>query len=161
LVISGAYADDLFSEMGVIKPKVRVEAPEFTLASLGGGERSLEDFKGKVILLNFWATHCEPCREEMPAMERLWKEMKGKGFVIIAVAGDRGSPKRVEEFCKTHGVTFPVLLDPRGDVRRTYEVTVLPTSYIIGRDGKFIGKVIGERQWDGTAAFKLVGGLLK
>jgi peroxiredoxin len=160
-VISCAYAFDLFSELGVIRPKVRVEAPGFTLASLGGGDRSLEEFKGKVILLNFWATHCEPCREEMPAMERLWREMKKRGLVIIAVAADRGSPKKVEEFCKTTGVTFPVLLDPEGDVRRTYEVTVLPMSYIIGRDGKFIGKVIGEREWDGRAAFEFFEDLLK
>jgi thiol-disulfide isomerase/thioredoxin len=165
VITSGAYAEDLFSGLGVIRPKVRVEAPPFTLASLGGGERSLEDFEGKVILLNFWATHCEPCREEMPillnfwathcepcreempAMERLWKELKDRGLVIIAVAGDRGfwSKSRVEKFIKTLGVTFPVLLDPRGDVRRTYEVAVLPTSYLIGKDGKFLGKVVGER----------------
>jgi peroxiredoxin len=162
VITSGAYAEDLFSGLGVIRPKVRVEAPPFTLASLGGGERSLEDFEGKVILLNFWATHCEPCREEMPAMERLWKELKDRGLVIIAVAGDRGfwSKSRVEKFIKTLGVTFPVLLDPRGDVRRTYEVAVLPTSYLIGKDGKFLGKVVGERRWDGSEAFELVESLL-
>jgi peroxiredoxin len=160
VITGGAYAEDLFSGLGVIRPKVRVEAPPFTLASLGGGQMSLEDFKGKVILLNFWHTNCEPCKKEMPSMERLWKKLKDKGFVVIAVNVDFGSPERAEKFLRTHGITFPALLDPGGDVRRTYEVAVLPTSYLIGKDGKFLGKVVGERQWDGSEAFELVESLL-
>lgn len=148
--------------MGVIKPRVRVEAPNFTLEDIDGNPRRLNEFKGNVILLNFWATFCAPCREEMPAMERLWKELKDQGLVIIAVAGDRGrkSMHKVKEFCVMHGMSFPVLLDPRGEVRRSYEVTALPTSYIIGRDGKISGKIIGARQWDTDESKKLFNALL-
>ncbi len=161
LSISLAYAEDPFSGMGVIRPKVRVEAPGFTLASLWGGQRSLGEFKGKVILLNFWHTNCVPCKKEMPSMERLWNRFKDRGVVVIAVAEDRGSPEKAGKFCKTHGITFPVLHDPEGEVMRTYEVALLPTSYLIGRDGKFLGKVVGERDWDETDALELFEGLLK
>ena len=108
------YGTDLSLSMGVIKPSVRVEAPAFNLPSLKGGPLALSDFNGKVILLNFWATWCAPCKEEMPAMERLWKRLRGKNFVIISVAVDRGSSKAVRRFSKEHGITFPVLLDPDG-----------------------------------------------
>ena len=164
LLAPSAYGEDLFDAMGVIRPKVRLEAPGFTLASLAGGEASLSDFKGKVVLLSFWATWCKPCRKEMPAMERLWQELGGEGLVIVAVASDRGSFKKVErrvgKFIRELGVTFPVLLDPAGEVRRSYEVMGLPTSYIIGRDGKFRGKVMGEREWDGEAALEFFIDLL-
>jgi len=147
-------------DSSISKPQVRVEAPAFTLTSLDEGETALLDFKGKVILLNFWATWCAPCVEEMPAMERLWQRLKEKGFVIVALAGDRGNPKAVRKFSKKHNITFPVLLDRTGDVRRAYEVTGLPTSYIIARDGKISGKVIGIREWDSTESLKFFETLL-
>ena len=149
--------------MSVIKPKVRMEAPDFTLVDIYGKPRGLSDFKGKVIVLNFWATFCGPCREEMPAMEKLWREFKDRGLVIIAVAGDKGqkSMHKVKEFCEMYGVSFPVLLDPKGDVRRNYEVVALPTSYIIGRDNKLSGKIIGARHWDAEESRQLFDAILK
>ncbi|MFQ5586878.1 MAG: TlpA disulfide reductase family protein [Thermodesulfobacteriota bacterium] len=161
-ILSGpALGEDLFSEMGVIQPRIRVEAPAFTLTDLDGTERSLDEFKGKVILLNFWATWCAPCRDEMPAMEALWRRFKGKRFAVIAIAGDRGKMHRVGEFCRMHDVTFTVFLDPKGKVRNSYEVTALPTSYIIGRDGKITGKILGARKWDSGEAVRLVANLLE
>lgn len=158
-----ALAEDPLNEMNVIRPAVKLEAPAFTLMDTGGAQRSLDEYRGSVILLNFWATFCKPCREEMPAMERLWKGFEDRGLVVIAIATDRGrrSMKTVKSFCNTHSVTFPVLLDPSGDVRRAYEVVVLPTSYIIGRDGKFIGKVLGPRKWDGVESRRFFEGLLR
>ncbi|MFQ5330407.1 MAG: TlpA disulfide reductase family protein [Thermodesulfobacteriota bacterium] len=156
-----AIGGDLFSAMGVIGPKVRVEAPAFTLTDVDGRERSLDDFKGKVILLNFWATWCAPCRDELPAMEALWRRFEGKGFTIVAVAGDRGKMHRVGEFCKMNDVTFTVFLDPTGKVRKEYEVSALPTSYLIGRDGKIVGKIMGAREWDSSEAVRLVANLLE
>ena len=94
-------------------------------------------------------------------MEALWRRFKKKGFAIIAVAGDRGKMHRVGEFCRMNDVTFTVLLDPKGVVRRSYEVTALPTSYIIGRDGKITGKILGAREWDGGEAVRLVANLLE
>ncbi len=156
-----ALGEHPFSAAGVIKPKVRVEAPAFTLTTLDGGERSLDEFKGKVILLNFWATWCAPCRDEIPAMEALWRRFEGENFVIIAVAGDRGNMHRVGEFCRMNDVTFTVLLDPKGVVRRSYEVTALPTSYLIGRDGRIVGKILGAREWGSDDSIKLVEHLLE
>ncbi len=157
-----AFTEDLFEAAGVVRPKTRVEAPAFTLKSLDGTEKSLSDFRGKVILLNFWATWCVACKSEMPSMERLWREFKDKGLVVVAVAGDRGfwSSSRVKKFVKDFGLTFPVLLDPSGKVRKTYEVRFLPTSYIIGRDGKITGKAVGDRVWDTEAAKRFFEQLL-
>jgi peroxiredoxin len=161
LILSPAlYGAELFFSSSVIKPKVRVEAPAFTLTSLDASELGLTDFKDKIILLNFWATWCAPCREEMPDMEILWQTLKEAGLVVIAVAEDRGGPKAVREFAGEHNITFPILLDPAGSVRRAYEVTGLPTSYIIGRDRKISGKVIGARDWDGTQSIKFFKTLL-
>ncbi len=141
-------ADTLFKTLGIIEPSVRLEAPAFSLTSLDGKELGLEEFRGKLVLLNFWATFCAPCREEMPSMERLWQRFKEKGLVIVAINVDRGGADRVKKFVEEVGVTFPVLFDPEGRVRRNYEIFALPTSYIIGRDGRFLGKIVGERRWD-------------
>lgn len=153
--------EDLFSLAGVIKPRVRVDAPGFTLEDLKGVKRSLQDYRGKVILINFWATWCGPCREEMPSLERLWQRFRKRGLVVIAIAADRGSMHMVERFCAMHRISFPVFLDPTGRVRRMYEVSVLPTSYIIGRDGKITGRIIGERRWDGEVFVRLFESLLE
>jgi len=147
-------------EMGIIRPKVRVAAPPFTLEGVEGGATHLEAYRGKVVLLHFWATWCDPCREEMPDLEALWQQVKGSDIAIIAVAGDRGKIGKVGAFCKKHGITFKVLHDPAGRVRRLYEVTALPTSYLIGSDGKISGKVLGARQWSGESAKKLFDHLL-
>jgi peroxiredoxin len=161
MMSSPVLGETPFAEMGVIQPKIRVEAPAFTLTAIEGAKRSLDEFKGKVILLNFWATWCAPCRDEMPAMEALWRRFKGKEFTIIAVAGDRGNMHRVGEFCRMNDVTFTVLLDPKGKVRNDYEVTALPTSYLIGRDGRIMGKILGAREWDSDDSIKLVEHLLE
>ncbi len=161
MMSSPVLGETPFAEMGVIQPKIRVEAPAFTLTSLDGEERSLDEFKGKVILLNFWATWCAPCRDEIPAMEALWRRFKKKEFAIIAVAGDRGNMHRVGEFCRMSDVTFTVLLYPKGVVRRSYEVTALPTTYLIGRDGRIVGKILGAREWHSDDSIKLVEHLLE
>jgi peroxiredoxin len=155
------YSTEQALNPGIIKPRVRVEAPAFTLEDLDGNELKLSDIKDKVVLLNFWATWCAPCVKEMDDMERLWQKLGKKGFMIIAVSEDRGSPKAVRRFTKAHSITFPVLLDPDGTARRAYEVTGLPTSYIIERDGRISGKIIGERDWDGVWAIEYFENLLK
>jgi peroxiredoxin len=154
-----AFASDPFAVMGVIKPKVRMEAPAFTLRSIDGGRRSISDFKGKIVLLNFWATWCPNCREEMPSLEKLWERFKAKGVVVIAVAEDRRS--EVESFARKLGLTFPILLDLEGAVRKDYEVTALPMTYLIGRDGKISGRMYGSREWAGKKADSLMELLLQ
>jgi len=145
---STAIETNPFETLGIVKPKVRVEAPVFTLATIGGGNVSLEDFRGKIVFLNFWATWCVPCREEMPGMEKLWSAYGDHDFVIIAVAADKGSPDNVRRFANRLGISFPVLLDLKGSVRNSYEVSALPTTYVIGADGKISGRIIGAIDWD-------------
>ncbi|MFQ5442749.1 MAG: peroxiredoxin family protein [Thermodesulfobacteriota bacterium] len=163
--VTGGLASgaDPFTELGVTSPRVRVEAPAFTLKDLSGNTASLEDFKGKIVLLNFWATWCRPCRQEMPSFERLAGEFGEKGLAVVGVAGDRGifSKKKVGEFIRKYGLTFTVLMDPDGEVRKGYEVSSLPTTYIIGRDGKISGRIIGDRPWEGEASKRFLEGLLK
>jgi peroxiredoxin len=154
-----APAADPSAQMGVVKPRVRLEAPAFTLMSIDGGRRSISDFKGKIILLNFWATWCPSCREEMPSLEKLWERFKAKGVVVIAVAEDRRS--EVASFARKLGLTFPILLDPEGAVRKDYEVTALPMTYLIGRDGKISGRMYGGREWAGKKADSLMEHLLQ
>ncbi len=158
--MGAASATDPFTELGVDVPKVRLPAPAFTLSRLKDGEARLKDYKGKVVLLNFWATWCAPCREEMPAMQRLWERYRAQGFVIIAIAADRGSRKPVVSFVDKLALSYPVLLDPEGDVRNRYEVVGLPMSYLIGRDGKISGRLIGSREWDSPEADAVVTTLL-
>ncbi len=157
---SWVLADELFKKLGIIEPRVRLEAPAFSLTTLDGKELRLKDFRGKLVLLNFWATFCAPCRAEMPSMERLWQRFKHRGLVIIAINVDRGGRERVKRFVEETGVTFPVVLDPQGKVRRNYEIFALPTSYIIGQDGRFLGKVVGERMWDEPGFIELFDKLL-
>lgn len=155
------FAGDPYSGMNVEKPKVRVKAPAFTLKNLDGQDMSLSGFQGKVVILNFWATWCAPCREEMPAMEKLWNKYKDKSFVIIAISADRGSPEVVRRFIEEQGVSYPVLLDPTGKVRNQYEVVAFPTTYIIGRDGRITGRIVGAAPWGGPASYRLVEEALK
>ena len=101
----------------IIRPRIRLEAPPVSLKALDGTVKSLADYGGKAVVLNFWATWCEPCRVEMPAMERLWQSLQEKGLVVIAIAVDKGNPRRVKSFAEKYEITFPILLDPGGEVR--------------------------------------------
>jgi thiol-disulfide isomerase/thioredoxin len=148
------------TDFGVIKPRVSISAPGFSLTGLDGKHRSLSSNRGKVVLLHFWATWCAPCRKEMPILHELEKEFTEQSFALMCVNVDRGNKATVEKFMRGIGQHFHTQLDPDGEVRNTYEVRALPTSYIIGRDGKIIGKIIGERDWAGVQASNLFKTLL-
>lgn len=125
----------------------RPVAPGFSLPSLSRGELSLSDYQGKVVLLNFWATWCMPCRQEMPSMERLWQQYRDKGLVILAVSTDEGSPSRVKSFVKRLKLSFPILLDPDSKVSDLYQVSGLPVSYLIDKQGRLVAEVTGSEDW--------------
>lgn len=136
---------------------VGARAPAFTLVDLEGDSVSLEQYRGHVVLLNFWATWCPPCIHEMPSMERVWRDLRDRGFVVLGVSLDvsPGQPDAegrsqgiVREYVDELQVTFPILLDPAGRVEAVYNVTGLPTSYVIGPDGRIEGRVVGSREWD-------------
>lgn len=144
----------------ITRPRVRLPAPDFRLRDLAGNPVSLADFAGRPVLLNFWATFCAPCREEMPALQALWRDYRGRGLIILAIVTDRGNMDTVRHYIHQGGFDFPVLPDPAGNVRRRYEVRALPTSYLIGTDGRFLGRVIGARQWNNPAWRALIEAML-
>jgi len=135
-------------------------APDFTLPDLDGTPRKLSDYRGKVVLLNFWSTWCTPCRTEMPSMQRAFQRHKGNGFEILAVSLNVEGKPPVVEFVKELKLTFMILLDPKKEVARIYRVYALPTSYVIDKQGKIAYKLIGEKDWDDAHSHELIQGLL-
>ena len=126
--------------------KDRSPTPDFTLPDQFGKKLSLKDFRGKIVMLNFWATWCVPCREEMPAMERLYQEFRNKGFVIIAVdVKDRKTDALA--FIKELKLTYPVVFDPEGEVGVLYGAWGLPATYLIGRKGEGLARMWGPADW--------------
>ncbi|MBI5871131.1 MAG: redoxin domain-containing protein [Actinobacteria bacterium] len=128
------------------------QAPNFTLPLMNGGDVSLDDYKGKVVLLNIWATWCNPCREEMPSMEQLYQNMKGKPFEILAVSIDTRGSKDVEPFVKKLGLTFPILLDSDKKVNNMYQATGVPETFIIDKNGVVRDHILGPVNWASSQA---------
>jgi len=123
-------------------------APAFALPRLGGGEPlELASLRGNVVLLNFWATWCKPCEDEMPAMERLYQSLRGQGFELVAVSVDTGD-QEVEAFRERLGLSFPILRDPDREVANRYQSPRFPESWLVGRDGVLVARFIGPRDWD-------------
>jgi len=137
------------------------QAPDFTLNLLNGEETALRDYRGQVVMLNFWATWCAPCRKEMPEMQDLWQKFKDKGFVVLAISEDEGHEKRIKGFVKKLGLSFPILLDPQGEVSDRYKSTGLPTTFLIDRDGKVVATVVGLRDWGNAESVALIKSLLE
>ena len=138
-----------------------VEAPGFSLADMDGDMHALGDYRDKVILLNFWATWCPPCRHEMPAMERLYRHYRDKGFVVLAV-NQWEDPDLVFAYTGELNVfpSFPILFDPQSTVSQDYGVKGLPTSFVIDRDGRLVYRAIGGRDFDHPEILQRIGDLL-
>jgi peroxiredoxin len=136
-------------------------APNFSLPDLDGQMVGLADYKGKVVLLNIWATWCPPCVEEMPSMEKLYQELKGEGFEILAVSIDESGAQDVLPFMKKHKLSFPALIDLKGTIKGLYQATGVPESFIIDKDGILIEKVIGPRNWAMPEAIRFFRNLIR
>lgn len=147
--VQSAFAKENISD--IVYPKTIKHAPEFSLKTLSGGDISLSDFKGKLVLLHFWSTTCLPCLKEMPSLQKLSDEMDNEDFSVIAVAVDRDGPEKVRRFIDQYQITLPILLDPEGGVRNSYEVIGLPFSYLIDKKGDFVARIIGTRDWSNHA----------
>jgi len=126
-------------------------APDFSLPRLSDGKPvHLAEMRGSVVLLNFWATWCEPCEAEMPAMERLYADLEGSDFELLAISVD-DDVEAVRAFRKRLGLHFPILLDPAGGVARDYQTFRYPESLLVGRDGVIVERYVGEKAWDAPA----------
>ena len=145
---------------------VGIEAPDFTVNTLDSipHERTLDDYRGNVVLINIWATWCAPCRVEMPSIEQLHRAYAGKGLKILAVSvDDPGTEPQVRSFVKEYGLTFEVLHDPGGQegrVSRDYQTTGYPETVIIGRDGIIRKKLLGAHDWNSPENRALIDRLL-
>ncbi len=135
-------------------------APDFTLKDLNGKKHSLSEYRGQVVLLNFWATWCGPCVHEMPSMESLSQKLKEDDFVILAVSLDRGNLGRVKEFVKKHHLSFPVLLSPDGKIQKLYPTSAIPVSLLINKDGTIHSCIGGSQKWDSQEAVNYIKGAL-
>ena len=152
---STAAIDVALRELDLVKPSRTKAAEDFTLPALGGGTFRLAEQRGKTVLVNFWATWCPPCLEEMPAMERLWRKHKDAGFVLVAVSVDT-DPQKVVPFVAEHKLTFPIAFDTKMAVADKYGVRALPSSFILGREGELAALALGPRHWDNKASHRLI-----
>ena len=136
------------------------EAIDFTLKDIDNKKVSLRNYRGKIVMLNFWATWCTPCRIEMPSMEKLHRQFKDRGLVVLAVASGENA-ESVSTFVKEHKITFSALLDSDQEVTDDYKVWALPTTYFINAEGKIIGKVNGSRDWSAEEATQYISSIFQ
>jgi peroxiredoxin len=140
---------------GVVKSLVEREAPSFGLKTLDGNQVLLNDFKGKPVLLKFWATWCPSCLEELPMMEK-FSEGRNDQLVILMAAIDGEKERKVQRVIKEKKITLPVLLDPKAKTARAYGVNFIPVSFFINREGLIVGIAVGERNWVSPKAWSAV-----
>ena len=159
--VSVALAGDPFADLDLIRPRQATPAPDFTVPQLGSGSVTLKDLRASVVFLNFWATWCPPCKQEMPSMERLYRRHKDQGFTILAISIDANGVDRVATFVNKLGLTFPIGLDSKLEVANRYTVRALPSSFLVDKNGKIVAVALGPRDWDRTAAHAIVESLLE
>jgi len=132
---------------------------EFTGKTSDGKAMSLAQLRGRVVLLNFFATWCSECRPEMPMFEKLHQEFASQGLVVLGINVREGI-RVIHKYAKELGLTFPLVLDPNGQISRSYGVIGLPTTFLIARDGRPVALAIGPREWDGEKSKAIVRTLL-
>jgi peroxiredoxin len=160
LLPASAAAQDPFRALELIKPARVQAAKDFSVpAPDGKAVVKLADFRGKVVFLNFWATWCPPCREEMPAMERLYQRYRANGLAVIAISVD-SEAVTVPPFVKQNKLTFAIGHDPKMALAERYGVRALPSSFLIDRKGNLAALAIGPRDWDTKPAHGAIESLL-
>jgi thiol-disulfide isomerase/thioredoxin len=149
LTIGALAADSAEIKLGEFIPAASLQpAPALSVTDLDGKEVALADIKGKLVLVNLWATWCQPCLREMPSLERLQTNL-GDGLIVVAISQDHGGAKTVEPFLGKLGLdNVKTYLDPKSKASHAFDVRGLPTSILIDGDGKVLGKVEGGADWD-------------
>jgi peroxiredoxin len=140
---------DPFEKAGVTEFKEGQRGPVFRLANLGGGHLALDHWRDRAIVLNFWATWCQPCTLEMPTLEALWRAYRERGLVVVGIAVDRGAPRAlIDPYVKNLGLTFPILLDPDMHTANAWRVSGIPATFLIRPGGQVVGMAVGAREWN-------------
>jgi peroxiredoxin len=164
IVVGVAAGATIMTQVGrEVRPvAVGATAPDFRAVDLATGDSvSLrERYRGKVTLVNIWATWCVPCRAEMPSMNRLYADLHPHGFDIAAVSVDEGSPDEVRAFGRELHLTFDLLQDRSTAIQRTYQTTGVPESFLLDKNGVIVKRVIGAHDWSSPANRALVTRLL-
>ena len=149
------------TELNQERPEVGHPAPDFTLRNLQGNLEGLVDHKDNVIVLNFWATWCAPCLEEMPAFEKLYRRYRSQGLTVLAVSLDKGDISKVKGFVDTNNLTFPVLIDSDGTAEKLYPSFTIPFTYVIDKEGRVAARVDGAKNWASSETFAALDILIK
>jgi peroxiredoxin len=142
-------------------PRVGRMAPDFSLLTLDGREMRLSDYRGHLVFLNFWATWCGPCKVEMPAMEKLYREFRPKGFAVVAVSSDPEGAAVTRPYRDSLGLSFTIAHDPDMLVSRLYGVRSLPVTFLVSRDGIISHQIFGARDWNDAEARSGIRELLR
>ncbi len=128
-------------------PEIGTNAAAFKLTDLAGKSYQLKDLKGKVVIVNFWASWCGPCRKEMPSMNKAWQALRDNNVVMLAINFGE-SKQAVADFVKTIPIDFPVLLDETNTASSDWNVTAMPTTVVVDQQGKIVERILGPREWD-------------
>lgn len=166
LVIGGfahsaaSASKDLFADLRISRVAGGAQAVPFDLKALDGETLRSQDLAGKVVLLNFWATWCRPCKEEMPSLARLQQQLDPQRFRVVTVTADM-HPHGIKQFLAQLGIGLPVLFDEDQEVSRMFMVRGLPTTVLLAPDGTQVGRAVGPRAWDSPEAIALMQQVLK
>jgi thiol-disulfide isomerase/thioredoxin len=155
----GGEIDQLFGIMGVVKVAPAKDPVKINLQDVNGNRVDIADFEGKIVFLNFWTTWCPTCRIEMPSMEKLHQKLKGKDFALVTINLQEPA-SRVKAFFEAYKLTFTALLDSTGEVGVSFGIRAIPTTFILDRTGRIIGRVNGPREWDSKASIALFENLI-
>lgn len=142
-----------------LKPWTGGPTPSLELRDLDNRVHRLADYRGKVVLINFWATWCGPCRDEMPSIQELKRKLAGRPFVVLAVNLDEPE-SRIKRFLTEHKIDLTVLLDPERRVSRIWDARILPVSFVVGQDGRIRYSLIGEINWSHDLVVSRIAELL-
>jgi len=157
-----APVPDAYEKAGVTEFTEGQRGPAFRLRTFpAAGHASLEDYRDKLVVLNFWATWCTPCTVEMPTLEALWQQYRPRGLVVVGVSVDRGAPRAIlEPYVANLKLTFPLLLDPDTKTAGAWRVSSLPATFIVKPGGEVAGMAVGAREWNSAEIRALLESLL-
>jgi len=157
---SYSYSKKDFKAFGI--QELKEEAPNFTIADPNGKRMSMKDYRGKAVILHFWATWCNPCKDEFPLFEKLYQNFKDREIVFLPISIDlKADRKEVEKFAKGHGLSCQVYLAREGDVTNRYWTWGVPVTYFINKKGWIIGRALGPRDWASDKSNEIINSLIE
>jgi peroxiredoxin len=152
---------DAFERAGVSELREGHRTPPLRLPRLDGGVTTLDEHRERLVIVNFWATWCEPCTLEMPTLEALWREYRERGLLVLAVSVDRGAPRPlIQPYVTRLGLSFPILLDADQAASRAWRVHGLPATFVVRPGGDAVGMAVGAREWNSAEMRALLERLL-